>query len=239
LVQNLAMPAERISVVPLGVDEQQYQPLAVPDAFRIRYELSDEHRYVLYVGSEDPRKNLEMLWRAFAIACRRDPGLRLLKVGPAQSQLERQRLVGLADELGIERAVRFLDYVPEDDLPLLYNVASMCVVPSLYEGFGLPVLEAMACGTPVVCSSAASLPEVAGDAALLVSGTDSLQLADAIGALLEDSEQRTALRDRALRRAMQFRWATTVSRMIGVYEAAIGRHHRPMHPSSSTSDDAS
>ena len=174
---------------------------------------------------------LRRLWWAFAITWRANPDVRLLKVGPAQSQRERRRLVALACELGIAGAVRFLDYVPEDELPLFYNVASCCVVPSLYEGFGLPVLEAMACGTPVVCSSAASLPEVAGDAAVLVPATDILQLAEAIGTLLNDSARQAAYRDRALHRAKQFRWETTASRMIGVYESAIDQYHRPTHSS--------
>jgi len=231
LVQNLAMPAERISVVPLGVDHRQYRPSEVPASFRSRYELPECHRYVMYVGSEDPRKNLEALWRAFAIALQADPGLRLLKVGPAHSQLERRRLVSLADQLGVGGAVRFLDYVPEEDLPLLYNAASVCVVPSHYEGFGLPVLEAMACGTPVVCSSAASLPEVAGEAAVLVPGADGVRLAEAIGGVLANSVRRTACRERGFRQAERFRWETTASRMVGVYREAIDLYHRPVHAS--------
>jgi glycosyltransferase involved in cell wall biosynthesis len=118
MVQALGIPAERISVVPLGVDSSRFRPTEVPTSFRLRYQLPEGPPYVLYVGSEDPRKNLETLWRAFALLAQRFPDARLLKVGNAHDPAERRRLSALADELGITERLRFFPHIPEDDLPL-------------------------------------------------------------------------------------------------------------------------
>jgi glycosyltransferase involved in cell wall biosynthesis len=162
LIQELGIAGERITPVPLGVDTATYRPLDVPAAFRQRHSLSAGLPYVLYVGSEDPRKNLETLWRAFAQVAEHHATAQLLKVGRGHYPTERDRLRCLADSLGVANRVRFLDDVPEEDLPMLYNLASVYVQPSLFEGFGLPVLESLACGTRVVCARTSALPEVAG-----------------------------------------------------------------------------
>lgn len=185
LIKHLGIPAERITVVPLGVDRAHYRPLTVPRELRQRYGLSEDCRYVLYVGSEDPRKNLDTLWRAFAMVHWRRPDTRLIKVGVPHTRAERARLTELGRQLGIAHAVSYFDHVPEDDLPLFYNLASVCAMPSLYEGFGLPVVEALACGTPVVCSDRASLAELGAMGATVVPPTPS-DFAAALESLLED-----------------------------------------------------
>lgn len=224
LVEALGLDEGRIAVVPLGVDREHFRPSAVPADFRARYALPEGDEYVLYVGSEDPRKNLDVLLRAFArIACA-VPRARLIKAGAAHYRDERTRLQRLTADLGIGHAVRFLDHIAEDDLPLLYGAASVCVLPSAYEGFGFPVLEAMACGTPVVCAAAAALPELAGTAAQLTPPDDPEALADALLHLLRDPALRADRGRRGLAQAAAFTWQHTAAATLDQYRAvARGR----------------
>jgi glycosyltransferase involved in cell wall biosynthesis len=222
LVAALAIPPERIHVVHLGVDHERFRPLQVSDAFRRKYGLESGARHLLYVGSEDPRKNLETLLRAFALIRGSRQDVRLVKVGAAHHLAEHARLEALAHTLGIESAIRWTDHVPEEDLPLFYSVADVVVLPSHYEGFGFPVLEAMACGTPVVCNDATSLTELAGQAAVLVRG-GSAAFADAIGSLLDDSEHRRRVRERGLSHAARFRWESTARATRVAYTVALER----------------
>jgi len=219
LERHLGIAPARIAVVHLGVDAGQFRPLPVPTALRARYNLPEGRRYLIYVGSEDPRKNLPTLIRALAEVRHRLPEVALIKVGRAHFDHERQRLRGLASALGVGDATHFLDNVAEDDLPLLYNLAEVCVMPSLYEGFGFPVLEALACGTPVIATAAASLPELLGDAGILVAPDphSASPLAEAIGRVLTDPELCGNLRLAARRRAGAFAWSETVRATIARY----------------------
>jgi glycosyltransferase involved in cell wall biosynthesis len=203
--------------VPLGVDPRRFHPDRPTDELPARFGLVEGERYVIYVGSEDPRKNLPALWRAFARVLARHPEARLLKVGTAHHQAERARLEELGRQLGIASAVRFLGQVSDEALRSLYGLAAVCVVPSLYEGFGLPVLEAMACGAPVVCSNRTSLPEVAGDAALLAE-PEPESLAAAIEQVLADPARQDDLRQRGLRRAAAYTWRRTAEQTAAAYE---------------------
>jgi glycosyltransferase involved in cell wall biosynthesis len=212
---------ERIAVVPLGVDHELFRPVAPSAAVAGRYRLDAAERYVVYVGSEDPRKNLRALVSAIARLAPRHPNLRLLKVGPAHHEGERAALMRLAHDLGIGEHVRFLGHVPNADLPELYSASAACVMPSLYEGFGLPVLEAMACGAPVVCSSRTSLPEVAGDAALIVEPTAE-GIVDGLERVLASDELAGTLRERGLARAATFTWRRTAELTIRGYERLLG-----------------
>lgn len=222
LERHLGIDPARIAVVHLGIDAERFRPLPVPVAFRARYNLADDRRYLIYVGSEDPRKNLSTLFQSLAMVRRALPAVELLKVGRAHFDSERRRLLDLAASLGIRAAVRFLDDVPDEDLPLLYNTADACVMPSLYEGFGFPVLEALACGTPVIATDAASLPELLGDAGLLVTpGPEAASLlADAIGRVLTDHGLALSLRRAAPRRAAEFSWGATTRDTLGQYRLA-------------------
>lgn len=206
--EQLQIESKRITVIYEGIEHEHFKPMAVPNTIRQRYGLLDRRRYLIYVGSEDPRKNLTTLLHALAEVRRALPDVELIKVGRAHFVTERERLLALAVELGIREAVHFLDDVPEDDLPLLYNLADVCVLPSLYEGFGFPVLEAMACGTPVVVANATSLPELVGDAGLLFTpGPDAVpQLANALETLLLDKACYATLRAKGLTQAARFSW---------------------------------
>jgi len=218
VVETLGLPAERIDVVHNGVDAERFRPLPVPAAFRDRYGLAGDGPSVLFVGSEDPRKDLPALLRAVAALRRGGVGARLLKVGAPAFAEQRTRHLRLCDELGIADAVRWIDAVPEADLPLFYNAADLFALPSRSEGFGLPVLEALACGTATVANRSSSLPELVGDAATLVDAADPEAFAGAMAAALAEGE---AAVGRRVAQAARFSWAATAAGVAASYRRAI------------------
>ena len=159
------------------------------------------------------------MFRAFARVALKNNAV-LVKVGlPRQPQ--RTDLVDLAGKLGIRDRVVFIDSVSEEKLPFIYGAADALVLPSFYEGFGLPPLEAMACGTPVIVSNTTSLPEVVGDAGVYVEPTDESGIAAAISRVLEDFALREELQIKGRARAAQFAWKRTIDGLLRVYERAI------------------
>lgn len=223
LIDHLGLPAARIFPIHNPISLTRFQPLDVPDAFRARYGLDAGRRYLMFIGSEDPRKNFIGLLRAFAQARRQMPEVVLLKVGRAHVDDQRDKARRLIDSLGIGDAVRFLEDIPDADLPLLYNAADALVMPSLYEGFGYPPLEAMACGTPALASGTTSLGEIVGDAALTVDPTDVDAIAAALIRLLTDDGLRAALRARGLRHVQRFDLPTFSQQVTAVYTQVARR----------------
>ena len=208
LVRSYQVDPERISVIHHGLsaDFRPVEDEAALQALRARYNLHAP--YFLYVGTIQPRKNLMRLIEAFAQALpamSHDGATPLLVLAGRQGWLS-EAILRRAHELGIASTVRFLGYVPDLELPALLTAAQAFVFPSLYEGFGMPLLEAMACGTPVLTSTNSALPEVAGGAALLVEPTDRAALAAALVRLASDSALRTNLRHLGFARAAQFTW---------------------------------
>jgi glycosyltransferase involved in cell wall biosynthesis len=192
--------------------------------FRRRAGLPD--RFILFVGTLEPRKNLPLLLDAYArIASRTDAPL---IIGGGKGWLY-DSIFAKAESLDLGDRVRFVGYVDHADLPLWYAAATVFAFPSLYEGFGMPVLEAMACGTPVVTSTSSSLPEAAGDAGLTVPPTDVEALGEALLRLLDDADLRTDLRERGLRHVRRFSWRETAERTLEAYQdAAAGRSPSPI-----------
>ena len=216
--QLLGVPPERIDVIYHGVDPV-FRPL--PDdeiaAFRQRQGVPD--RFVLFLGTLEPRKNLIRLLEAFG---RIYNGVVKLVLAGGKGWLY-DELFARVENLGLGETVIFPGYVKGDDLPLWYNAATVVAYPSLYEGFGLPVLEAQACGTPVLTSNVSSLPEAAGDAALMVDPYDVEALATELNRLLTDASLRHELRERGLVHARQFSWPRTAQETARVYRRALGR----------------
>lgn len=225
LVEEVGVSEERIHVIHEAVDHREFRPQPVPDSFYKAYRLRHHEKYVLYVGSEQPRKNFLMLLRAFARLRAQHEDVRLLKVGQAELQSERDKAVKLIEDLGIRDSVIFCGHVG-GDLPLFYNLCHVFAFPSRYEGFGFPPLEAMACGAPVVCSNATSLPEVVGEAALLVDPSDEDMLVHWLDRLMSDEGLRQEYKQRALARAKRFDWATTARRTIDVYREVAAQPER-------------
>jgi glycosyltransferase involved in cell wall biosynthesis len=181
---------------------------------RTRYRLPDH--YLLHVGTIEPRKNLSLLLDALQRLQNAGENIHLVLVGNKgwlyQGFFERM------EELGIEGAVQLLGYVPDADLPAIYSGARLVVVPSLYEGFGLPVLEAMACGVPVTCSQVSSLPEVGGDAVRYFDATDAAAMADTILTVWRDQDLRHEMSQQGLDHAGKYSWQQTANKTLSVYE---------------------
>ncbi|MGC8879274.1 MAG: glycosyltransferase family 4 protein, partial [Anaerolineae bacterium] len=208
----------KMYVVPNGVDEAFHrQPEEVIHQTRSRYQDLGEH-LLLHVGHTHARKNLSVLIRAVKLL--RSQGLQvgLIQVGGCPGK-ELFNLI--VDEQGMSNWVRFVGLIDDAQLVALYSAVDAFVFPSLYEGFGLPVLEAMACGAPVIASNVASLPEVVGDAGILVDPTDVTALADAIWRALMDVELRERLRQQGLMRAREFSWQRCAQNTLAVYQQII------------------
>jgi glycosyltransferase involved in cell wall biosynthesis len=220
IVRLYGSQAERIHVIHEAA-APSFQPIhdtAALDRVRQRYDLAD--RVVLYVGTIEPRKNLPKLIEGFAR--KRKAGQlphQLVCAGP-YGWLSRD-IEDLIDRLQIEDAVRFTGYVPFEDLAVLYSLAEMFVFPSLYEGFGLPVIEAMACGTPVVTGHVAALAEVGGGAVEQVAHLDADSLGDAMVRLAGDRWRREHLSSLGLQRAQMFSWARAARETIKVYRDTV------------------
>ena len=218
VVRHVGVPADRVVVTPEGCDPR-FRPVRSAGALRdvvARYGLPS--RYLLAVGRLEPRKNLTTLLAAFARLQRGGavhPNLKLVLAG-ARGWLE-EPIFRTVRALGLEAAVHFPGFIDGDDLPAVYSGAALFVFPSLYEGFGLPPLEAMACGVPVVTSNVSAMPEVAGDAAVLVDPRDVDGLASAIARVLRDEALRARLRAAGIARAREFSWQTTARRTLDVY----------------------
>ena len=185
---------------------------------RARYGLPQ--RFMLYVGTIEPRKNLTRLMSAFAEARRAGIAQHLVCVGPYG--WSSRDLAAHIERLGIEREVHFTGYLPFEHLPAIYSLGDFFVFPSLYEGFGLPVVEAMACGLPVITSNTSSLGEIAGDAAETIDPIDLDAMVDAIVRLATDDDLRRARSGQGLQRARDFSWSQTARDMLAVYHRAAG-----------------
>jgi glycosyltransferase involved in cell wall biosynthesis len=217
LVEVLGAPAARIDVVPLGVGAvRRHEPTAERE-LRERLGLG-ERRVALSLSAKRPHKNLLALIGALA----RIPGERRpLLVLPGYPTAHEADLRERARAAGVYGDVRFLDWLGGEDFEGLWEIAELFVFPSLYEGFGLPVLEAMARGVPVACSNASSLPEVAGDAALMFDPQEEAAIAAAIERLLSDSAEVERLRARGLERAREFTWERSARMTLESYERAL------------------
>jgi len=215
VVRTYGIAPERISTIPNGIDAD-WRRVDDVELERWRRQQGLPERFLLFVGTVQPRKNLTTLLEAFARLGPEFPWP-LFVVGAAgwlDSPIYRR-----VEDLGLARRVRFTGYVPPEELRYWYSAATIFIYPSLYEGFGLPLLEAMACETPVITSNCSALPEVAGDAAVLVEPTDPLAIAAAIQSLVMDEERRRMLAQAGRERARQFTWERTARETAAVYRA--------------------
>jgi len=216
ILRFVDVPADKIDVIHNAYDERFGVEPREEDVVRVRerYQLHDE--FVLYAGNVKPHKNLGRLIEAFHLV--RNRGLQHLKLVLIGDEISKYAALRRAvHQHQLHKYVRFLGYLPEETLAVMYRLAGVFVFPSLYEGFGLPPLEAMASGTPVVTSNVSSLPEVAGDAALLADPYDPAAIADAIYRVLTDESLRRDLRHKGLARAQQFSWEASVRRVLEIY----------------------
>ncbi len=215
-IEFYGLPESKIKVI-YEAAAPYFKPTTDPTKLayvRQKYNLPEQ--YILHVATIEPRKNLSRLLDAFKALLNDWPDLKLVLIGKKgwlyDAFFEKLQIMGLAEK------VIFPGYIDEADLSLCYQLAKVFVYPSLYEGFGLPPLEAMACGTPVISSNSSSLPEVIGQAGLLFDPTDTAALVTALQRVLSDENLRIELQDRSLEQAQRFSWAKAATEMVAVYE---------------------
>jgi glycosyltransferase involved in cell wall biosynthesis len=212
LMKFFGIPESKISAVPLGYDFI-FRPQSPDPAILQKYR--QQPGYLFFMGTVEPRKNIVRLLEAFQIIKEKIDG-RLVIAGGLGWKYKK-----ILEKIQKEPGVDFLGYVPDEDLVALYNGASVFIYPSLYEGFGLPVLEAMACGKPVVTSDNSSLPEITGSAALLVNPLDVRKMAEVILELFLNRDLQAELSEKARQRAASFSWVRTARETFRVYEAVV------------------
>jgi glycosyltransferase involved in cell wall biosynthesis len=221
LVRYFAVPESKMTVIHLGADPS-FRPVAKECAVPVLSEYGIKfEEYLLCVGTLEPRKNLVRLLQAYDLFRSNDSrGLTLVLAG-ADGWLNRE-LFDAIEQSAWKRDIKILGYVPKAHLPALYSGAVSFVYPSLYEGFGLPPLEAMACGAAVIASNSSSLPEVVGNAGLLIDPKQAESIAGAMSKLSGDVALRATLRNRGLARAKMFDWQSTARKTLEIYEKALG-----------------
>ncbi len=219
ILKFIHYPQERISVIPLAVN-RRFKIIDKKEASACLRKYFQFNDFILSVGTLEPRKNLKNLILAYSMLpmyLRRS--YPLVVVG--KQGWGTHGLLQLIGELGLEGDVRFIGYVPDEELVYFYNASTLFVYPSLYEGFGLPILEAMSCGTPVISSNVSSIPEVTADAAHLIDPLKPLEMADAMKLLLLNSLLRQKLSFRGLERSKAFSWERVAKMTTEVYERGV------------------
>jgi glycosyltransferase involved in cell wall biosynthesis len=224
LVDLADIPPENIQVIYEGINPDQFHPLEVPPAFFQHYGINHQIPYILHISTEEPRKNFPRVIESFAKVKRQMPEVGMLKIGRPLYPEQREHHHKLIETLGIQDGIQFFDEVSDEDLPYFYNISSLLLFPSLEEGFGFPVLEAMACGLPVICSGLASLPEIAGGAALFVNPFKTEEIVESVFRLLNNKELSTQLSIAGITQAKLFSWQRTASQTLEVYQKVLESH---------------
>ncbi len=216
IMRELNYPEERIDIVSVAVDHEVYHPKRDKTILK-RFNIPENQKTILYVGSETPRMNLDFLLKSLSKLKKIYPDFKLIKVGDPQSFGAREHFLNTIKATGLEKNVIFTGYVAEEELPKWYNAADMLVYPCLYAGFGVPPLEAMACGTPVITSNTSSLPEVVGDAGVMVDPNDTDALSKSMFELLTNESRNEELVQRGLKRSKLFQWDESANTTGKIY----------------------
>ena len=216
MVGWLGIEQEKVTVIRNGVDPCFNQLALAPAHVRERYGLPPH--FLLFVGTIEPRENLERLIAAFNLVA---PKIKHTLVIVGARGWKTSPIYGAASASPFRDRILFTGLVDDGDLPAVYNLADAFVYPSVYEGFGIPVIEAMACGTPVVTSNVSALPEVAGDAALLIDPFDVRGLAGAMERIVHDEPLRATLRAKGLERAKRFSWDTSARKSCSAFAISV------------------
>lgn len=220
IIRELGVPDEKIIVTYEGTNQIFRQIFDVEQIRRIRTKYNLTSDYIIGIGSTDPRKNISGLVQAYAhLQANLKTAYQLVIIWT--NKYLSKVLMKQVEDLGLNERVRFLSQVSDEDLVLLYNGASLFAYPTLGEGFGLPLLEAMACGTPVVAANNSSVPEIAGDAAILVNPADTRDLSETISKVLSDGNLRSELSYKGLKRAKEFSWERCAKETIQVYHSIV------------------
>ena len=219
LVENFKVESDKISVVLLGVSKK-YHPIKNTEVLqKTKQNYNLPPNFILYVGTYRPRKNIESIIKAFYKFKRNDNNYKLVLCG--KKLYKENIIIQLVKELKLTNDVFHLGYIKDDDLPVLYNLADLFVYPSFYEGFGLPVIEAMACGTPVIASNTASLPEVVGAAGIIINPRDIDSLTNAIYKVLHSKSIQDKMIINGITQAKKFSWKKCARETLEVYKSLL------------------
>jgi glycosyltransferase involved in cell wall biosynthesis len=223
LIKYTKISADKIKTIYLGADDE-FKKLSSDEIADARLEYNLPENFILYVGSEQSRKNFPLLIKAFYNLKKKYnlKEIKLVKAGSPQiSEVQRRKIFDLIEQLNLQDDVIFTDYVSDEYLVKLYNAADLFVYPSLYEGFGLPPLEAMACGCPVITSNTSSLPEVVGEAGIMIDPNDINSLTESMYTVLTDKGLKEELSKKSLERAKMFSWKKTAAETWKIYEQVL------------------
>lgn len=214
LIRFYGTHPEKIDVIYLGVDKKIFRPIVDNSLQKIKEKYTLPEKFILDVGPFEHRRNIESLLHAYKRLKERMPRYKVVLVGTKNQNLEREIYT-----LNLDSDVIFTDYVPQNDLVCIYNLATVFVHPSFYEGFGLQVLEAMACGCPVIASNVSSLPEVIGNAGVLVDPNSTDNMAEAICGVVSNENMRAELSAKGTARAKEFLWENTAKKTLEIYKS--------------------
>lgn len=212
---------DKVEVVPCGVDCDMFKPIQDRSIIeKVKANHNIKGKYFLYLGTLEPRKNLTRLVKAYEILSRRKEDCPLLVLAGGKGWLY-DEIFEEVNKSGLGDKVIFTQYIPGEEICPLMNGSEAFVFPSLYEGFGMPPLEAMACGTPVIVSGSASLPEVVGDCGLIVDAYSEESIADAMGKIADNEELRKQLSEKGIIRAREFSWKKSAEKLYTIYERLV------------------
>lgn len=236
LQEHLGLPARKIDVTPLGYDKSLFHPRQPAEIEHFRRKHSLPERFWLFVGTLEPRKNLMLLLEAYRLL---DKDARLPLILGGGLGWRGEQILAAIEQLDIGDSVKHVGFIPAADLPLWYNCAEVFVYPSIYEGFGLPVLEAMACGTPVLASDVTALSEIVGKAGMCIAPDDLVRWAAALAAVREEDEWREVVGQYAAQEAHRYSWQRTALLTVRSYLYAILDKDPPPLGSPKDASDAS
>lgn len=214
IIDALGVEESKIVVAAPGIGDE-FKPLGEKEHQRVRDGYGIKKPFILYLGTIDPRKNISLLINAFA-RLKDATGLNLVIAGKKGWMYE--KLSAEVESLGLTSEVIFTGYVPDEDRPVLYSAAEIFVYPSFFEGFGIPVVEAQACGAPVITSNVSALPEAAGEAAILINPDSTEELKDALEKLLASAKLRGSLREKGFVNARKFRWDRSAKKVLSLFD---------------------
>jgi glycosyltransferase involved in cell wall biosynthesis len=217
IIKYVKYPEDRIYIVPDAVDHSLYY-INRDKSILKKWNIESDYKVILYVGSEEPRQNVDILIKAIARLKKQFPKIKLVKIGDSHLFGAREKLLNLINELNLQNDVIFTGYVLEEDLPKWYNAADLLVYPCAYAGFGLPPLEAMACGTPVITSNTSALPEVVGDAGIMVNPDNIEELAAEMYNVLANDGLSKDMSNMGLKRAKLFKWGESAKKTLKTYK---------------------
>ncbi|WP_083810054.1 glycosyltransferase family 4 protein [Methanothermococcus okinawensis] len=223
IIKYFKIPEDKIKVIHLAANEN-YKPLKEKEINEVKQKYNLNYPFILYVGGLEPKKNIPTLLKALYKLKKQGINHKLILTGVKRWKYK--SIFETIEKLNLQKDVIFTGYVPDEDLPALYNAADLFVYPSLYEGFGLPPLEAMACGTPVITSNTSSLPEVVGDAGIMINPYNVDELAKAMNEVLTNEGLREELSKKGLERAKLFSWKKCAEEHLKVYEEVYNKKLR-------------